>query len=412
MNTTHRPARIAAVLLIALVSWAIAAPLAVAAATSGAHTPKAGTPQRELVPLASHGAPVPQALRLEGHDRRRVDAGLQGAAGRVRLRPRDGGRDSRAPRRAGQGHARAAPRAARSRRRAIRASATSHRFTASGRRRACRTTRISPTSTARRSCRTSGRSSRRTWIALWTSPEATRTSSSASSTPASRTCPTSPARSTASGRSTGRRRLSEVDSNDDYGHGTAVGSLIAANIDDGIGMAGFGGDTHVIGIHAGDDGIFTDTQVAVALTKLVSLGVRIVNMSLGGRTPSEPILVDAIHDCGGAGRPAHRFRRQRRQVRRLAGGGPPAVGRRSQLRHRRRRNRCHGPPRVLLGLRQAPLARRAGDLRRHQRRHARRASAREPVRQRVHDAGTRTARTTDTSRARPSRHRRSRASRR
>src|SRR6476660_4467688 len=45
MNTTHRPARIAAVLLIALVSWAIAAPLAVAAATSGAHTPKAGTPR-------------------------------------------------------------------------------------------------------------------------------------------------------------------------------------------------------------------------------------------------------------------------------------------------------------------------------------------------------------------------------
>ena len=45
MNTTHRAARIAAVLLVALVSWAIAAPLAVAAATPGTHTPKAGTPQ-------------------------------------------------------------------------------------------------------------------------------------------------------------------------------------------------------------------------------------------------------------------------------------------------------------------------------------------------------------------------------
>ena len=102
-------------------------------------------PQHALVPLASHGAPVPQALRLEGHDRRRVDAGLQGAAGRVRLRPRHGGRDSRASRRTGQGHGRAAPRAARSRAGAIRASATSHRFTGSGRRRACRTIRISPT---------------------------------------------------------------------------------------------------------------------------------------------------------------------------------------------------------------------------------------------------------------------------
>jgi subtilisin family serine protease len=83
--------------------------------------------------------------------------------------------------------------------------------------------------------------------------------------------------------------------NDDHGHGTAVASLIAANVDDGFGLAGFGGATHVIGVHAGEQGYFFDASVAIALTKLVSLGARIVNLSLAGGTPSEPILVDAIH---------------------------------------------------------------------------------------------------------------------
>jgi subtilisin family serine protease len=83
--------------------------------------------------------------------------------------------------------------------------------------------------------------------------------------------------------------------NDDQGHGTAVASLIAANPNDYFGIAGFGGDTHVIGVHAGIEGTYNDPDLAVALTKLVSLGVRIVNMSLGGKAPSDPVLVDAIH---------------------------------------------------------------------------------------------------------------------
>jgi subtilisin family serine protease len=86
------------------------------------------------------------------------------------------------------------------------------------------------------------------------------------------------------------------ESNDEFGHGTAVASLIAGNSDDGIGLAGFGGQTHVIGVRAtSDEGVYTDPAVALGLTKLVSLGARIVNMSLGGRVPSDPILVDAIH---------------------------------------------------------------------------------------------------------------------
>jgi hypothetical protein len=89
--------------------------------------------------------------------------------------------------------------------------------------------------------------------------------------------------------------------NDDYGHGTAVASLIAAASGDGFGMAGFGGAAHVVGIHAGANGSFTDSDVAFALAKLDELGVRIVNLSLGASYPSSPILVDAIHKAAADG---------------------------------------------------------------------------------------------------------------
>jgi subtilisin family serine protease len=91
------------------------------------------------------------------------------------------------------------------------------------------------------------------------------------------------------------------DGNDDTGHGTAVASLIAANVDDGVGMAGFGGGAHVIAVHAGYYGYFRDISIAIALMKLDALGVRIVNMSLGGPSPSEPILIDAIHKAAADG---------------------------------------------------------------------------------------------------------------
>ncbi len=89
--------------------------------------------------------------------------------------------------------------------------------------------------------------------------------------------------------------------NDDYGHGTAVASLIAAASGDGFGMAGFGGAAHVIGLHAGASGHFTDAEIALGLAKLDELGVRIVNLSLAGRSPSSPMLVDAIHKAASDG---------------------------------------------------------------------------------------------------------------
>ena len=89
-----------------------------------------------------------------------------------------------------------------------------------------------------------------------------------------------------------------TDIDDGTGHGTAVASLIAANGDDGFGMAGFGGASHLISFRVDQ---LNDPAIAVALTKLVSLGVRIVNMSIGGSTPDEPILVDALHKAAAAG---------------------------------------------------------------------------------------------------------------
>ena len=58
--------------------------------------------------------------------------------------------------------------------------------------------------------------------------------------------------------------------NDDYGHGTAVASLIAAASGDGFGMAGFGGAAHVVGVHAGTRGGFTDSDVAFGLRSSTS----------------------------------------------------------------------------------------------------------------------------------------------
>jgi serine protease len=79
---------------------------------------------------------------------------------------------------------------------------------------------------------------------------------------------------------------------DTIGHGTAVASLIAANVDDGFGMAGFGGAAHLAVVRAWT---FNDVATASALMKLDALGVRIVNLSFGGDAPETPIMLDAIH---------------------------------------------------------------------------------------------------------------------
>ncbi len=85
---------------------------------------------------------------------------------------------------------------------------------------------------------------------------------------------------------------------DPAGHGTAVASLIAANNDDGFGIAGFGGATRIVVFR---DDALADTSIALALLKLKSIGCRIINMSLGGPEPLSPILRDALDKVFAAG---------------------------------------------------------------------------------------------------------------
>ncbi len=294
MNTTYRPARIAAALLVALASWAIAAPLAVAAATPGTNTSKARTPQVHWY----HWHPT--ARRLHKHYGSKVMIGVESMQDFKALRVEYG---------FGLGTVQELP--------ALHAvlvevtPAQLHTLLTRG----TSDSRIRYVSAVHRKRQTQGLPNDPylstvdgttqlpyEWAFLSSHVDRALDMTQGDSHIVVGIIDTGIAKVpdlagkidsiwTVNGATT----TQDFDSNDDYGHGTAVASLIAANVGDGVGMAGFGGDTHIIGIHAGDDGIFTDTQVAVALTKLVSLGVRIVNMSLGGRTPSEPELVDAIH---------------------------------------------------------------------------------------------------------------------
>jgi hypothetical protein len=83
---------------------------------------------------------------------------------------------------------------------------------------------------------------------------------------------------------------------DPTGHGTAVSSLIAANRDDGYGMAGFGGDTRVIDYKT----TFSIVDIAAGIAQVVSRGVRIVNLSLGSKIES-PLITDAVNAAESAG---------------------------------------------------------------------------------------------------------------
>jgi serine protease len=78
---------------------------------------------------------------------------------------------------------------------------------------------------------------------------------------------------------------------DPLGHGTFVSSLIAANDDDGIGMAGFCGACRLLVYR-----IRAYFDASAAIVKLVDQGVRVINLSIGG-DPGDPsfALTDAVN---------------------------------------------------------------------------------------------------------------------
>jgi subtilisin family serine protease len=294
MYTTHRPARIGAVLLIALVSWAIAAPLAVASATSGEHTPKARAPQVRWY----HWHPT--AHRFHEHYGSKVVLGVTSMQAFKELRVDYG---------FGLGTAHELP--------ALHAALVKvtapqlHALLTRGIRDP-RIRYVSPVQRKRNALSVPNDPYLSTvdgatnlpyeWAFLATHVDRALDFTKGDSHVVVGVIDSGVARvPDLAGKidslwNVSGGTISQVfEDNDDQGHGTAVASLIAASPDDGFGIAGFGGDAHIIGVHAGIEGNFNDPDIAIALTKLVSLGVRIVNMSLGGKVPSDPVLVDAIH---------------------------------------------------------------------------------------------------------------------
>jgi subtilisin family serine protease len=296
MNTTHRTARIAAVLLIALVSWAIAAPFAFAAATSSPHTAKARIPQMRW--YRWH----PTARQLHRHYGSRVVIGVASMQAFKELRVEYG---------FGLGAAHELPSL-----HAVLVKVSDAQLHALLTRapRDARIRYVSPIREKRNALSMPNDPYLSTvdgatrlpyeWAFL-----ATHVDRALDFTPGDphvvvgvidsgvAEVPDLAGKIDSLWSVTGGTIAQVFDDNDDFGHGTAVASLIASNVDDSFGLVGFGGDTHIIGVHTGIEGNFNDPDVAIALTKLVSLGVRIVNMSLGGKTPSDPVLVDAIHNA-------------------------------------------------------------------------------------------------------------------
>ena len=101
---------------------------------------------------------------------------------------------------------------------------------------------------------------------------------------------------------------------DDNGHGSHVGSIAAASSNDGFGVAGVAWDTPLLAVKVlGSDRGGTWGDVAEGIIYAADNGARIINLSLGGSTPSTTLelavayalsqgclLVAAAGNTGGA----------------------------------------------------------------------------------------------------------------
>jgi subtilisin family serine protease len=88
---------------------------------------------------------------------------------------------------------------------------------------------------------------------------------------------------------------------DDNGHGTHVGGIIAAAMNNDVGVTGLAPDVSLLVIKAADcTGTLQDSDVIQSLAYAVSAGARVVNMSFGS-TDVDPALGAALASAGQAG---------------------------------------------------------------------------------------------------------------
>lgn len=86
----------------------------------------------------------------------------------------------------------------------------------------------------------------------------------------------------------------DAEPQDEFGHGCGVAGIIAANLNNGRGIAGIAPNSYIMPLRVLDKtGLGTYSDVASAITYAVDHGAQIINLSLGG-TNSSQLLYDAI----------------------------------------------------------------------------------------------------------------------
>src|SRR5690606_32173213 len=81
---------------------------------------------------------------------------------------------------------------------------------------------------------------------------------------------------------------------DTFGHGCAVSGVIAANIDNGEGVAGVAPNAQIMPLRVLDgQGVGTYSDVAAAIVYAADGGADVINLSLGGPNASN-LLADAV----------------------------------------------------------------------------------------------------------------------
>jgi thermitase len=77
---------------------------------------------------------------------------------------------------------------------------------------------------------------------------------------------------------------------DDFGHGCAVSGVIAANMNDGIGIAGIAPNAQIMPLRVlNASGVGSYSDVAAAIVYAADHGAKVINLSLGGSNPSSTL---------------------------------------------------------------------------------------------------------------------------